>query len=719
MPRLGALLLSALLLAASLAHPVLAQDQATLLADSMAVSGDNLLVASGNVQISYQGQTVTAAQIRYDRGKDRLDITGPITIRDAKGNLLLADQASLSADLTEGVMTSARLVLDQQMQIAASQIFRLGGRYTQLSNTTASSCQVCSLRPTPLWEIRARRVIHDQQERQIYFDNAQLRMAGVPVFYIPRLRMPDPTLDRATGFLMPRLRTTSGLGTGLKLPYFLKLGDHRDLTLTPYLTTKRGRTVELRYRQAFATGTVQVDGALSYDKLLPGERRGHLQAIGAFALPRDFILRFSAEAVSDPAYLLDYGLEDKDRLDSRIEVSRTRRNEHISARLINFRSIREGEVDATLPTLVGDLTFHRRFSGGPLGGEGGLRFQTHSHLRRSSDPLDTVVDGNADGRDTTRASIRLDWRRNWVFGPGILGATLGEVSADIYSIGQDAVYQGTTPRLDVAGAVELRWPWVGTDRSGASHVIEPILQLVASQKDRNDLPNEDSALVEFDEGNLFALNRFSGSDAREGGLRANIGVNWTRIDASGWTLGTTLGRVIRSTDDGQFAAASGLDGTTSDWLAAMQLSLTDGLSLTTRLLLDDDLSVTKAELRMDVERDAYGLTSSYVRLQADPREGRSTDTEELYLDGRYALTPNWTGRVSGRYDAVAGRATRAGLGIGFKNECLNVDLSLSRRFTSSTSVKPTTNFDLSVDLLGFGGAAKAGPARHCSPLRPN
>ena len=53
------------------------------------------------------------------------------------------------------------------------------------------------------------------------------------------------------------------------------------------------------------------------------------------------------------------------------------------------------------------------------------------------------------------------------------------------------------------------------------------------------------------------------------------------------------------------------------------------------------------------------------------------------------------------------------IGVEFRNECLRMDLSLSRRFTTSTSVSPTTDIGFSVDLLGFGGSAKAGPARAC------
>ena len=84
------------------------------------------------------------------------------------------------------------------------------------------------------------------------------------------------------------------------------------------------------------------------------------------------------------------------------------------------------------------------------------------------------------------------------------------------------------------------------------------------------------------------------------------------------------------------------------------------------------------------------------------------------MTGGFSAGGAWALRAEGRHDFETQRTSRAGLGLTFRNECLAVDLSLSRRFTSSTSVEPTTDFGLSVDLLGFGGAGKAGPARTCS-----
>ncbi len=670
------------------------------MADSLSIDGNRTLIARGNVEVFYQGARLRARAITYDGVTGRLLIEGPLTLIQGDGAdmILLADQAEMSADLTDGILRSARMVLDQQLQLAANEIARVNGRYTAMTRVVASSCQVCPGRPTPLWEIRARRVIHDQEARQLYFDNAQFRVAGVPVFYIPRLRMPDPTLDRATGFLVPALRSTTELGTGIKLPYFIVLGPHRDLTLTPYVSTGGTRTLDWRYRQAVRGGGFEFDGAFTRDDIMPGDWRGYLFGTGEFTLPGDFALGVQVQTVSDDAYLLDYDVSDADRLTSAIDVTRTRENEYIEARLAFNRSLRAGDDNDTLPALVGDATLHRRFRPAWLGGEGGLRFQTHGHRRASN------VDG-VDGRDVARASVRLDWRRNWLLANGMVLSGMTEVTADFYAIGQDSAYPGTVARMAPVAAVELRWPLLRREASGATQVLEPIVQLVWASDSLADVPNEDSVHVEFDEGNLFALSRYPGADRHELGLRANVGVNWTRISPSGWTLGVTAGRVFRAQDLGQFGTGTGLAGVQSNWLLATHIVAANGLTLTNRALLDDDFGITRDELRLAWAGRKLSGSTGYVWLTADPAEDRPLDVSEWVLDASWQITDTWGATVEGRYDFVADRAARAGLGLQYRNECLALDLSLSRRFTSSTSVRPTTDIDLSVVLMGFGSGA--------------
>lgn len=702
-------------LALAPAGSVLAQDMAALVADQVLIDPQGQLVADGGVEIFYQGRTLRAQQIIYNREADTLKIAGPITLIDTDGAIVLADQADLSADMTEGVLQSARVVLNRELQLASPRITRREGRYTELANTVASSCKVCAGR-APLWEIRAKRVLHDAEEKQIYFESAQFRVAGVPLAYIPQLRMPDPSLERADGILTPSVLSTSGLGFGIKVPYFKTLGPHRDILFTPFVSTKGGKQLELRYRQAFTNGDITVIGAVASDKILPGQTRGYVNAYGGFDLPEGFGLYFNALAISDPGYMLDYGLPDTDRPESRVEISRTRRDEYIAGRYTYIHSLRNTEINSRLPSSIADFTFHRRFSGGPLGGEAGLKIQSRAAYRTSNDPFDPDGrDGpaNAYGRDLWRNSLTLDWQRNWLLDNGMILTSKAEVTGDAYRIAQDDSFAGNHMRLRGGLATELRWPWMKTTAGGVGHVIEPIAQFVWAPSITKSVPNEDSLLVEFDEGNLFSLNRFPGADAVESDPRVNLGVSYTRIDPAGWSMSTTFGRILRAETPNQFSKASGLDGRSSDWLGAVRLSLPNGLTTTQRVVFGSDLSVAKAESRVDFARPGFGFGGSYTQVKADPVEDRWSDLREVAINGNYDVTANWGLAFESRFDLEADRTNRAGLGVTYRNECVSVDLSVSRRYASSTSVKPSTDFGLTIDLIGFGTGGVAGPAAMC------
>lgn len=703
------LALIALLAALALTAPAQranAQDTASLIADSLSLRGDDTLVAEGNIEVFYQGTRLRARRIVYSRATDSLRIEGPISIHQGEEIILLADSAEMSSDLRDGILTSARLVLNQQLQLAAREVSRVGGRYTRLSDSVASSCQVCAENPTPLWEIRARRVVHDSLERQIHFEDAQFRVLGQPLIYVPRLRMPDPTVERATGWLSPELRYGGLLGADISIPYFIALAPDRDLTLTPRITSRGSYSFAARYRQAFAEGDLTLEGALTRDRMGLGPIRGYAFAEGRFRLGPQTELGFDLAAVSDRTYLDDYDISGQEVLTSELFVERIARDAHSRGRVTFFESLRPGDTNALLPNHVGDLRHVQRFGMPGLGGTGRITFDALAAHRRASDPA-----GGA-GRDMARASVRLDWRRDWMLPGGVLAAGLAEVQADHFAVRHDDGFPGRITRVTPAAAVELRWPWVRQGAGGARHIVEPVAQLVWAPDGQPDTPNEDSLLVEFDEASLFAMHRFPGNDAREAGSRANLGLSWTRHDAQGWSLGVTLGRVLRLRDPDQFTALSGLDGIRSNWLAAARFDTAGGLSISGRSLIDGSGRIAKGALRFGVEGERLSLASTLAHLDSEPAEGRAATSTELNLDTSWQVTPNWRAMMDGGYDIATRQPARLGLGAQFRNECLAVDVSLSRRFASSSSVGARTSFGLSVDLIGFGGQP-AGPARGC------
>lgn len=673
---------------------------AVLVADDIQITRDRRLIAQGNVE-AFQGQTrLTAQAITFDPDSGRLLITGPITIDDGSGVRILADQAELSEDLQNGLLRGARLVLNEQLQLAAVQLDRVDGNYTQLYKTVVTSCKICEDDPRPpLWQIRARRVLHDKEGQQLYFEDAQLRYRNLPILYLPRLRLPDPTQDRATGFLIPSIRSDSRLGTGLRLPYFIKLGDQRDLTLTPFLSNNT-RTLEFRYRQAFQNGNIIFEGAVSDDDLQPGESRGYLFGAGRFDLRNDFRLQFDIELVSDDAYLNDYGFFLKDRLDSQIQLSRTRRDAFVRLSYINFKSLRDDEDDDLLPSDVLEALYERRFFPTAIGGEFRLSAVANAHERASEIDFDADGDGVVDGRDVVRLNVELAWLRTLQLG-GVQAQTQLGLTGDAFRISDDATTPPSDSELSPNAAVTFRYPLARQAAGGARQVIEPIVQVAWVGGDGLNVPNDESTRVEFDEGNLLSLSRFPAPDRRDRGASAAIGGTWARFDPDGWSASLTAAQIFRQEAQPDFTISSGLSGTNSDFLLAGNFRVPGGLALSGRTLFDDRFDVKRAELRGDWSNRRVDLAGSYILIDEDPAIELFDPIGEITFDGAVRIDRFWTASLDMRYDVEEGRAATAAAGLAYENECVRVGVSLNRSFGDSTTIEPTTSLGLTVSLRGF------------------
>lgn len=678
-----------------------------MVADVVQVDGNERLIASGNVEVFTQGTRVRASRIIYDRATDRIMIEGPIELRDETGTVVLADQADMNSDLTDGILRGARLVLNDQIQIAGAEMARRQDRFNDLRKVAASSCKVCEEGETPLWEIRASRVIHDQTEGQVYFYNARFRIAGFPVFYFPALRVPDGTDPRVRGFLTPSIRSTTELGTGIKLPYFVPLGDHADITLTPYITEDDNRTIEGRYRQAFRTGDLLAEGAVSRDSLVPDTTRGYLFLSGTFSAPKDFTLSFSAKTTSDTPYLRDYDYSDADRLESYISLNRFRTGERIEGTLTHYNSLRADFDDDDEPNIIGDANWNRRMQAPVFGGWLDFDLIGHFHQRESSE--DVV------GRDMAQLRGRAGWRHGWTGDSGLRLAARAELTADLKQITDDSNYDRTQTGLWPQGALTLSWPLMRPSADGGHQLLEPVVQLAHTGETGIDSANDDSTQVSLDTGNLFEFNRYPGLDRTETGTRVNAALRYSIVDPTGVSIRLTGGRIFRLSNADQFSVESGLSGAESDWLGQVDLDIGNTIQFRTLALFDDtfDLSLYEARIQINGPFNS-SISSNYVWQGADTSADLDDDVSEIAAAASLSVTDAWSATGEVRRDFTVGRTNYSGLGIAYQNECIRVDLSLAREFRATTDVEATTTYGFSVSLAGFGNQDRRSSLGQCT-----
>lgn len=663
------------------------------------------LIATGNVEIIFaQGVLRTQEVIFYQRD-NRIEIPQPLVLNRGREMSLAAASAVFDLNLENGLIQSAQTLLQEQFQLSASRISRQDDRFNVFNQAVASSCYICDETKTPFWQIRAKRIIHDDKQNRIYFERATLEFLGVPIAHVPRLRIPDPSVDRASGFLVPRFSTSNVLGSGIEVPYYFVLGDHADLTLTPSITTKESVLIGAEYRRQFKRGDITINGTVALaDPLSTTKFRSSLEADGHFGLNRGYMLNFGVDLASDDNFRDDYSLGDEDRLTSFVELSRTTNDSYFSLSSSRIQSLRPNEIDEEIPFVLPEVYYRKRFADPLLGGNFSIEGNAVSLLREDSSQM-------------FRLGGTASWQRNWTSSQGLTGNFYAAVAGNAFTTNNHIKYGSVTdgsilPLL----AADISWPLakqVGT----VTHVIEPIAQLVWAPDTGNAIVNEDSVQVEFEDSNLFSYNRFPGFDQTEAGLRLNLGVSYTRYDPSGWTYGGTFGRVFRQRDLGQFDATdtAGLSGSQSDFVGAFYVSFPDKFDLSNRVLFSDKLNVSKNETLVEYSSDKWKVDTSYVWLEEDFTLNQSDKQHELGLDVNYFRNANWTYMANWKQNLNIGKAIEGGFGIRYKNECVTINLTLDLEFAASGVENPTRELGLTVALTGLGARQnKSRQTRRCA-----
>ena len=273
--------------------------------------------AVGNVQMFYNGTSVEADKVIYDQKTKRLHAEGNIRMTDADGKVTYANIMDLSDDYRDGFVDSLRVDTADATRMAATRADRSSGNYTVFENGVYTACAPCKDDPKkpPLWQVKGARIIHDQTDKMLYFENAQLEFFGVPMAYLPYFSTPDPTVKRKTGFLMPAY-ATGPYGYGVETPFYWAIAPDYDATFSPRFTTKQGVLFQGEFRQRLLNGSYQIR-AYGIDQLdptafagQPGDRqfRGGIDTRGQFALNDKWVWGWDGVLLSDYYFFSDYRL---------------------------------------------------------------------------------------------------------------------------------------------------------------------------------------------------------------------------------------------------------------------------------------------------------------------------------------------------------------------------------------------------------------------------
>ena len=113
--------------------------------------------------------------------------------------------------------------------------------------------------------MKSEKVIYDQIQHRIRFQNAIVEFYGKPAFYTPYLSVPDPTVWHSSGILEPLFGSSSTTGYYLRIPVYVAFTHSNDMTIAPMMSLNGDDMLSVEYRQRWDNGGLWLQGSGAYN----------------------------------------------------------------------------------------------------------------------------------------------------------------------------------------------------------------------------------------------------------------------------------------------------------------------------------------------------------------------------------------------------------------------------------------------------------------------
>ena len=640
---------------------------------------------TGGVTIVQGEREVSAESATYDASERRFEVEGDVEYRSP--DIRLKGGSGSWNALGTGQFSGAEFELPQRPARGSAKSLEMDGAGTlKLEGVRFTTCPAGQTD----WELRADSIEIDQKTQQGTGRNVRVDLKGVPILYTPVISFPVGGA-RKSGFLFPSFGNSDKSGFELGVPYYLNLAPNYDLTLTPFVMSRRGFGLGLDFR--YLTGNSR--GKFGNDYLPGDDLADRDRRLTTLEHQTDFSdrLRFDADLAdaSDSRYFEDFGLGPDGTsitfLDRQLHLAWIGNGWRLDSRVQDHQVI-----DTAVDPL--DRPYSRlpqvAFTGlwpMPAGIEASLNAETVWFEREVG-----VTGLRAD------AMPRLAW--------GLRGAayhlepsaawrmTAYELS-DTDAAADDSPHR-SAPILSLdSGLVFER---ESGERDQFLHTLEPRLRYTwIPFREQDDLPLFDTALPDLNLVQLFRTNRYVGADrlgdANE--LAAGLTTRLLRAENGQQYLTATVGqrfyfespRVVLPGEVAETRSASNLVG---------EVELTAWRSWGARAAVEWDAEQSNT-LRGEASVQYRPAPDTVVNLGYRYREGL---LEQWDAGFAWRLSPSWQLYARQVYSTLEDKSIDRFAGFEYSGCCWRLRL-LGRNYVSNRTGESDNSILLQVELRGL------------------
>lgn len=652
-----------------------------------------ITTARGHVEIDYEHRILLADQVVYDQNADVVTATGHVSVMEEDGTTAFSDKAVLTDKMRDGVLNGFAALIGKTGRLAGTGATRKGGVRTIATNAIYTNCKICNQpgQRTPLWDVEASRVLYDEKSHRLYYRDAVVKAFGLPILYTPFFTNSDPTVKRSSGILYPEIADSSTLGYYTRIPVYISLTDSRDFTIAPMFTTEAGEEVEGEYRERWDHGGFWLQPSVAYDPrggLLDNQHQLYSSIFGAGDIPISdtWHAGFDLQLTSNETYMELYKISQANRLVDDLFVEGISGRSRFAITGYFFQGLIATDDNQQFPVVLPLIEYTYIPESSLFGGN--FRFD-----------LNTAAISREVGQEDQRVTGEMNWTVPMMTNNGQLFTFTGDVRGDVYHLDYPALSMATTNHYISRGlpyaALDWRWPFVSSSPTGkVSYIFEPIAQVIAAPYGGNPpgIPNEDSSDFQFDETDIFSLDRLPGYDLVETGPRMNVGFRAQALYPSG-SVELLTGQEFRLKPDPIFADDSGVSGTKSDIVSRLTINFLPHFDVTDRVDVDSSSgTLERNEVYVDAKYGRSSVEVSYLKLPEEEVTLGLPTREEINGQALLGLWNYWLVYAAAQRDLAAGTMIADELGFGYDDDCIGLSLSYRRQYTSDRNIPRSTDF---------------------------
>ena len=561
----------------------------------------------------------------------------------------------------------------------------------------------------PPWSLQSKKIKHDLAKKTIYYNNVILKIYDFPIFFSPRFSHPDPTVNRASGFLAPSFASSTTLGSGLTSPYFWNIANDRDLTLTPKIYFNENPLLLAEYRQDFSKSFLVVDSGFTQgykkkdNKKSPGNRAHFFSKFNMSFFDeqeKTSALEVTVEKVSNDTYLKIYD----------IDTALVEKDKTVLENKIDFSYQNKDFFFGLTPSVYEDTTK-----------KGNLRHEYFLPLTMQKNLMSSEEYGFLDlgsslrlrnyetNKQTNFFVNTFNWKSNkWLSSLGAENYFSGLVKNVNYKAENTSEYKNSKNNSEVHSALGYFAKLPLYKEDSIKKIFQSLTPRFLLRYAPGHMRNAEDGRLNY--GNLFSLNKVNKFDIVEPGLSTSIGFEYKKNKLNDSNIiaedvaSLSVGQVISQKENMDIPSSTSLDQRFSDVVGVAKYNINNNINLNYNFSIDqgyNNFNYNEVGANFKFEKAKFNL--SYLE------ENKHIGNQEYIQTGvDFKLNNSSELSFNTKRNLLTSSAEFYNLSYSYINDCLKAGIGYRREFYTDRDIEPTNKLMFTISIIPFGDVKSPG-----------